>query len=76
MTTHLHITIITFDRKEMNQQLSLEVALALKLHNLYRARKGLPPILVGDFIREDLEHKDHWDDRIGALTQYKRKVTT
>jgi hypothetical protein len=60
----------------MNQKLSFEVALALKLHNLYRARKGLPPILIGDFIREDLEHKDHWDDRIGALTQYKRKVTT
>jgi|694.fasta_scaffold92602_5 hypothetical protein len=76
MTTHTHTTIITFDWNEMNQKLSFEVALALKLHNLYRARKGLPPILIGDFIREDLEHKDHWDDRIGALTQYKRKVTT
>lgn len=59
----------------MNQQLSVEMAITLKLHNSYRATKGLPPIAIGDFIREDLEHKDNWDDRIGALTQYKRKET-
>lgn len=50
-------------------QLSFEMSITLKLHNSYRAMKGLPPITIGDYIREDLEHKDNWDDRIAALTR-------